>query len=140
MATGVPMARACIFPSETADVIANKTWVGQAGGWLDGAGPEVYIAGKAADLLADDEFEGSDDHEIADVLEGLLGAPDEISATDAAGLPSEDDGQLGEAIHTALGLLRQHWRFFQWAIAQLEDGEVITDGMAKEKWDALDVG
>ena len=46
---------------------------------------------------------------------------------------------LPEDIETALRLLREHRAFFDWAVADLlaDDGDVITDGMAREKFREL---
>ncbi len=124
---GVQFARACIYRrDDVTDPREQKTYGGQmSSGDMP---PCVYVAGEVAEALATDPDVDAD--ELVEWIEmDLMGT----SPTDAVGMP-KDSKALHEAVVEAMGLLRSDMgrRFFDWAVAQLCEHELVTDGMATD--------
>jgi hypothetical protein len=75
----------------------------------------------------------SDSDEIADWIDDGLVSP---SSTDSTQFPASYEGKLAAVIE-GLALLLKHKAFFDWAVERLIEAEVITDGMAAEKFREL---
>jgi hypothetical protein len=58
----------------------------------------------------------------------------QLSKTDAAGVGGQKN--LWPAIRRAASLLRKHEAFFRWAMDELVENEVVTDGQAAEQFTA----
>ena len=125
---GVQFARACIYRrDDVTDPREQKTYGGQmSSGDMP---PCVYVAGEVAEAVAADP-----DVEADELVEWIWMDLMGTSPTDAAGMP-EDSAALYEAVVEAMDLLRSDVgrRFLDWAVAQLCEYELITDGMARDK-------
>jgi hypothetical protein len=93
--------------------------------------PVVALSGLVAECWVENPEANSD--EITDWIDDGLVSP---SSTDNAQFPASYEGKLA-AVVEALQLLQKHKAFFDWAVEQLIDAEVITDGVAAEKFREL---
>jgi hypothetical protein len=108
----------------------EKLWVGKRE-THDPITAAVALSGLAAECWVENPETSAD--EIADWIDDRLVSP---SATDEAQFPTSYEGKLA-AVVESLSLLQKHKAFFDWAVEQLIDAEVITDGMAAEKFRQL---
>lgn len=128
LASGVS-GRAWIFPTETEDLLEAKTWTGKFATVGCPNSPEICIAGVVAECWVEDsQVEAS---EIVEFIEDEFVIP---SPTDMKGIPVVSE----KLVSTALELLRAYKTFFDWAVAELINDEVITDGMASEYFRSVD--
>jgi len=94
----------------------------------------VAVAGAVADYWRDDP--GVEAWQIDDYLDEAL---DELSPSDVAQFPSP--GKRPRAVARALALLRNHKRFFEWAVVELVVCEEINEDDAAEQFlISLEVG
>ena len=121
---------AWVYRSETIDPANEKLWVGkrEAYGLVYSA---VAISGLVAECWVENPATSSD--EITDWIDDGLISP---SPEDSANLPSSYEGKLA-AVVEALALLQKHKAFFDWAVEKLINDDLITDGVAWERFQAL---
>lgn len=115
-------ARASIWKHD-GDPELEKTWTGRAGGY--GIHPLIAVAGIVAECLD----ESDDAQEIDEWIDCEIVLP---SATDLAHFPPAE--KRVEVIAEAIEILKEHKAFFDWAVAELIENHVITDGMADENF------
>lgn len=105
----------------------DKSWLGKFHGKIT---PAVAVAGIVAEVLEDEP--GIQGREIVWYLEDEICIP---SDSDKQYFPPAE--QLEGVVAVALAALKEHKTFFDWAVSMLVEGEVITDGMAREHFENL---
>jgi hypothetical protein len=108
----------------------HKAWTGSTSGM--GFSMTVRFAGAIAE---EPEIDAEDFLQVLDA-EGALEAG--LSETDIQDIDLSNRLQVTKAIEEARTLLKVHSRFFDWAVAQLLEHEVITDGQARQAWPELE--
>jgi hypothetical protein len=121
---------AWVYRSQTIDQENEKLWVGKRE-THDPITAAVTLSGLVAECWVENPETSADD--ITDWINDGLVSP---SATDEAQFPAAYEEKLA-AVVEALQLLQKHKAFFDWAVEQLIDAEVIADGMAAEKFHEL---
>jgi hypothetical protein len=124
MATG-KRCRAELHTTGTANADQVKYWTGRAGEYGIHFTPIVAVAGIVAECMD----ETDDPWAIDEFIECGVVVPSE---SDLKLFPPED--QRLAVITQAIDLLNRHKTFFDWAVAELIEGEVITDGMAADNF------
>lgn len=127
-----------ISPTHTKDPVNEKTWGGQFRqvGW-ESEHPEIGVAGVVAECWVDDPDVAT--WEIADyILDGFI-VPSDSDLRMIHGAVYEGDWpEISEdLIDYTLVLLRENKTFFEWAVAELINEHVISDGQAKDQYDEL---
>jgi hypothetical protein len=131
VALGIRGARSHLVRTNDPDLRNSSSWVGQT--QISGRErPEVSIAGVVAECLNQDCLIEAD--EIAYYIDEEVLAP---SPSDWRAIPRDDPEALLLCIENAIDLLCKHKQFFEWAVAELLEGDVITDGMAAKKFAEL---
>src|SRR5262245_52737797 len=116
-----------LFRNEVADVDLEKTWLGSH----DAYGPvsaAIAVAGVVAESWVDDQ-----DVTPVSLTQEIEDEIIEPSPTDWKHI-RRDGRAIHAAVVEALTALEKHKSFFKWAVAKLIKDEVVTEGMAAEKF------
>ena len=131
-ATGEATFAAWIQKTDTVDRRKELTWGGSSGGYFVKMSPLIAVAGITAEMVAFKLKVAPDAAMIEDLIITRALVP---SDSDLKHFPPAD--QLQATIGEALALLKKHKAFFDWAVSMLVEGEIITDGMARDTFEKL---
>lgn len=111
--------RASIWPSNTDDPLKMKTWIGtNESASFPHKSPLVSVAGVIGEYFFDNP-----DCDVEECLDAL-DDPSELSETDAAGMPSDD--QLFAVVESVLGHLKRYRPVFERLVCQLFEQESVS--------------
>jgi hypothetical protein len=118
--------RAWLIRTNTVRPLDEKIWVGKAQGRLN---PVSSVAGMVAEKLDADP-----DVQTWEIIQEWEEAGDEdagLSPTDMELVPQDWESRTA-LVESALAILREQKRLFDWLVSELVEHECVTDGMVAD--------